>query len=301
VTLKQLEAFYWAATCASFAIAASRLNISVSSLSKRISELEVSLGTELFNRSGRAASLTTVGQQLLPHARDLLSHAGRFLSLAKSNSALEGRCRFGAGELTGLTWLPRLVEELQQAHPLLLVEPSVGVGQVIEERLAEGDLDFALIAGPSTRTSISSQIIGQAEFVWVSRPDLLAATDPAKLQPQKLVDTVLISLPATAGTVRILDDWLADHQVSPGRLLPCENWGAIAGLIVQGLGVGFLPKAWAQALVSRGLLVELPKFPPLRPLQYTFQWRRDDNRALIEQCRLIASESIDFHAPVTLL
>lgn len=301
MTLKQLEAFYWAATCANFAIAASRLNISVSSLSKRISELESSLGAELFNRSGRAASLTAAGQQLVPHARDLLSHAGRFLSLAKSNSALEGRCRFGAGELTGLTWLPRMVEKLQQAHPLLLVEPSVGVGQMIEERLAEGDLDFALIAGPSTRTSISSQIIGQAEFVWVSRPDLLISADLSTLQPESLVETVLISLPSTAGTVRILDDWLADQRVSPGRLLRCENWGAIAGLIVQGLGVGFLPKAWAHSLITRGLLVELPRFPVLRPLQYTFQWRRDDSRALIEQCRLIASECIDFHTPVTFL
>ncbi len=299
MTLKQLEAFYWAATCASFAVAASRLNISVSSLSKRISELEVSLGAELFNRSGRAASLTAAGQQLVPHARDLLAHAGRFLSMAKSNSALEGRCRFGAGELTGLTWLPHMVETLQHAHPLLVVEPSVGVGQIIEQRLADGDLDFALIAGPSTRTTIASQIIGQAEFTWVSSPELPTLTALGTLQPEHLVDTVLISLPATAGTVRLLDDWLAEQQVSPRRLLPCESWGAIAGLIVKGLGVGFLPKAWAQSLIARGVLVELTCFPALRPLQYTFQWRRDDNRALIEQCRVIASDCIDFHAPLT--
>ena len=33
MTLKQLEAFYWAATCASFALAAQRLQLSTSSLS----------------------------------------------------------------------------------------------------------------------------------------------------------------------------------------------------------------------------------------------------------------------------
>ena len=43
MTLKQLEAFYWAATCASFAVAAERLHLSVSSLSKRIAELEQAL------------------------------------------------------------------------------------------------------------------------------------------------------------------------------------------------------------------------------------------------------------------
>ena len=52
MTLKQLEAFYWAATCASFAVAAERLHLSVSSLSKRIAELEDALGRPLFDRSG---------------------------------------------------------------------------------------------------------------------------------------------------------------------------------------------------------------------------------------------------------
>ena len=35
MTLKQLEAFYWAATLGTFAIAAARLNVTQSSLSKR--------------------------------------------------------------------------------------------------------------------------------------------------------------------------------------------------------------------------------------------------------------------------
>ncbi|WP_152412401.1 LysR family transcriptional regulator, partial [Yersinia pestis] len=33
MTLKQLEAFYWAARCSNFSIAAERLHISISSLS----------------------------------------------------------------------------------------------------------------------------------------------------------------------------------------------------------------------------------------------------------------------------
>lgn len=50
MTLKQLEAFYWAATCVNFTVAAERVHLSVSSLSKRIAELEASLGVELFDR-----------------------------------------------------------------------------------------------------------------------------------------------------------------------------------------------------------------------------------------------------------
>src|SRR5574343_538717 len=66
MTLKQLEAFYWAASCATFAMAAERVHLSVSSLSKRIAELEASLGQVLFDRAGHRAALTEAGTRLLP-------------------------------------------------------------------------------------------------------------------------------------------------------------------------------------------------------------------------------------------
>ena len=77
MTLKQLEAFYWAATCSSFAMAAERVHLSVSSLSKRIAELEASLGQVLFDRAGHRAALTEAGTRLLPLAGALLQQADR--------------------------------------------------------------------------------------------------------------------------------------------------------------------------------------------------------------------------------
>ena len=68
MTLKQLEAFYWAATCANFAMAAERLHLSTSSLSKRLVELEDALGVQLFDRSGHKAVLTEAGERFLPRA-----------------------------------------------------------------------------------------------------------------------------------------------------------------------------------------------------------------------------------------
>ena len=75
MTLKQLEAFYWAASASSFGVAADRLHVSPSTLSKRIAELEGQLGTPLFDRSGHRAVLTEAGQQLLPLARRMLGLA----------------------------------------------------------------------------------------------------------------------------------------------------------------------------------------------------------------------------------
>ena len=61
MTLKQLEAFYWAASAASFLVAAQRLHVSQSTLSKRIAELESQLRAPLFDRSGHRARLSASG------------------------------------------------------------------------------------------------------------------------------------------------------------------------------------------------------------------------------------------------
>ena len=140
MTLKQLEAFYWAATCSSFAMAAERVHLSVSSLSKRIAELEASLGQVLFDRAGHRAALTEAGTRLLPLAGGLLQQADRLQQEMGSTTGLRGPCRLGVGELTAITWLPRLLEALAAAHPALEVSVHVDVGAALAERLDKGEL-----------------------------------------------------------------------------------------------------------------------------------------------------------------
>lgn len=299
MTLKQLEAFYWAATCRNFAIAASRLDISISSLSKRLAELELSIGADLFTRTARSATLTPLGEQLVPHAKELLRSADQFTRRASNRMTLSGRCRFGVGELTSLSWMPKLISAIQAAHPALSIEPTVDVGEWLEKGLEEGELDFAIIAGPSTRTAIASSVIGEARFEWVTTRR--AVPHPEALPPEALADLTLVTLPQSAGTVLMLDTWLTDQHTAPGRHLSCNNWGAVAGLIREGLGVGFLPTAWAELLIARGDLAPLPHFPPLRPLTYTYQWRRDDTRPMVQAIRELAQQTVDFHAPTCLI
>ncbi|WP_047471262.1 LysR family transcriptional regulator, partial [Delftia sp. ZNC0008] len=156
-SVKQLEAFWWAATCSNFATAAQRVHLSVSSLSKRITELESALGQPLFDRSGHRAVLTDAGQRLLPAALEVLNAMAALGQALDTREALAGHCRFGVGDLSALTWLPAFVAAARQAHPQLVLEPHVDVGGVLEQRLDDGELDFAIIAGRSSRSSLLSR------------------------------------------------------------------------------------------------------------------------------------------------
>jgi DNA-binding transcriptional LysR family regulator len=301
MTLKQLEAFYWAATCANFAIAAQRINVSISSLSKRLHELEQSLGVVLFDRSGHRALLTDAGRRLMPQALALLDGAAAIRSSFAAGSALHGlagHCRFGVGELSALTWLAGFVAQARSLHPQLVMEPYVDVGSVLQEKVESGELDFAIVAGRSSRQMLLAQAVSQVPFLW--------ACAPAVRKPRTGLATLLrqgcpiIALPASAGTTRLIDDWLLAQDIAGVERLSCNNWGAVTGLLMAGVGVGMLPQSWAQKLVGQKKLALLRGDVPLGAMTYSFHWRRGDSRPLIEQMHTLVARCADFSADLLL-
>ncbi|MFN9470216.1 LysR family transcriptional regulator [Acidovorax sp.] len=293
MTLKQLEAFYWAATCSSFALAAERVHLSVSSLSKRIAELEASLGQTLFDRAGHRAALTEAGARLLPLAGALLQQADQLQQqMGSPTASLRGPCRLGVGELTAMTWLPRLVAAIASAHPDLELSVHVDVGAALAERLDKGALDVAVIAGPASRTALTAVPIAQAAFTWCARPEVAASVrsmNAATLQAHPLV-----ALPPGSGVTQLIDDWLRQAGAQPVRRLHCNHWGAIAGLLAHSGGIGLLPQGWARALQRRDVLRQLKSPVPLGELGYGLHHRRDDLRPLVGALRALAAREADF-------
>ncbi|RQS58398.1 LysR family transcriptional regulator [Burkholderia sp. Bp8963] len=290
-TFKQLDAFYWAATSANFATAAQRLNLSISSLSKRINELEQATGRVLFDRSGHRAVLTTDGETLLPAAIRVLESVAALQGAFAEDKGLTGRLSFGVGELSALTWLPRFVAAVQKLHPELTLEPYVDVGAVLEHKVDAGELDFAVIAGRSSRGSILSQRVTEARFAWMASKNLVGSE--RTLTPALLEKHPLVTLPAGAGTTHVLDEWLLATGVNHARRITCNNWSALAGMMREGVGIGFLPADWADTQMGAAL-VRLASKPALSPLPYAFQWRRGDMRGLIPSMLALVRQYADF-------
>lgn len=286
-TFKQLEAFWWAASCANFSTAAERLHLSVSSLSKRISELESVLGERLFDRSGHRAVLTDAGERVLPAALDVMNAVASLRQVPHSGENLVGHCRFGVGDLSALTWLPSFVSKVRRLHPGLILEPIVEMGSVLESGIADGELDFAVVAGRSSRSSLVSVPVGAAHFTWTVHPDVDSSHAS---MPELLTRIPLITLPPGAGTTRLLDDWLLTYGVTLRERILCNSWGAIAGMLCEGIGTGFLPHGWLDPLGLNAIGLETP----LRPLQYAVQWRRGDARPLILAMQHLIAEYVDF-------
>jgi DNA-binding transcriptional LysR family regulator len=295
MTLKQIEAFYWAAKLGTFAIAANRLHVTQSSLSKRIVELETDLGHALFDRNGRRTTLTAAGEILLEKAGSMLEFERDIRSsLAQRVSEVRGQCAFGITELAATTWFPALASRLEHEHPAIKLEPQVGLSRTLEKAVIRGELDVATIAGLPMDSTLRSHLIAEIEFVWTASPSRLQPN--SVLTPQLLATLPVIGNSQESGLTSLLQAWLASNELHAGRMIACNSRAAIISLTVAGVGISFQPRTYVQPLIQRGLLLALDSEPALPLLPYHLIWRRDDERKLIGAvCELVRQEA-DFSA-----
>ncbi len=126
-----------------FARAAARLNLTQSALSRSIQALEVEMGGALFDRDLRKVTLTPMGRQVLPRARQLLQDAaslGREVDLMRNGDF--GDVSFGAGPFPGGTILPPILAQLAREHPRLHVEVEINNWQILTQHLLEERIEF---------------------------------------------------------------------------------------------------------------------------------------------------------------
>lgn len=301
MTLKQLEAFYWAATLNNFALAAERLHITQSALSKRIAELEEYLNHELFDRTKRKAHLTESGQVLLPQIEELLglvNYIPQSLASDQDSFPLSGVCRIGLSELSAATWLPKAIDSFRVQHPDLSLEPHIFLSRELEDLVLRGELDVAVIAGLPESDSIAYEKIAEIEFSWVASPQRqLASTD---LSPELLKQTDVLMHQPNSGLAPTIKAWLRNKNIKLERVILCNSLTAITGMVVADMGISYLPTAYVQPLLRKGKLIELYSEPALQPLHYTFIWLKNDPRRLLRVMKQSLHECIDFSLPPVL-
>lgn len=301
MTLKQLEAFYWAATLNNFALAAERLHITQSALSKRIAELEEHLLHELFDRSKRKAELTESGQVLLPQVEELLALVnGIPQSLAGDQDSipLSGVCRIGLSELSSATWLPKAIDRFRLQHPDLLLEPHIFLSRELEDLVLRGELDVAVIAGLPESDSIAYEKIAEIEFSWVASPRRALRSN--HLTPELLQQIDVLMHQPNSGLAPTIKAWLRNKNIKLERVILCNSLTAITGMVVADMGISYLPSAYVQPLLKKGKLVELYSEPALQPLHYTFIWLKNDPRRLLRVVKKSLHDCIDFSLPPVL-
>jgi DNA-binding transcriptional LysR family regulator len=118
-----LQSFLAVARTGKLTSAARRLSIDHSTLSRRLTALENSLGAKLFERQVSGYALTPQGENLLQRAEAMESTVLAIQSdLGQSSSRVSGAVRIGTPDGFGTAFLAPRIGRLSEAHPGLDLE-----------------------------------------------------------------------------------------------------------------------------------------------------------------------------------
>lgn len=238
------------AEAGSLSAAGRRLGIPLSSVSRKIAELETHLGARLLTRAGRQASLTEEGRAYVVACKRILE------DVQETERAAAGEYRTPRGELvvTAPIVFGRL-HMLPVVLDFLAAFPEVDVRLALIDRrlqLVEDHVDLALRIGPLADSSLVAVKLGAMRRVVVASPAYLARRgiprSPAELADHDCID---------AAGVRPTSDWAFDTRIAVRSRLDVNTAEAAIDAAIAGIGLARVLYYQAVGAVRDGKLALL--------------------------------------------
>lgn len=188
IDIRQLRYFVTVAQERSFRRAAERLHLTQPPLSRQVRDLEDALGTRLLARDTRRVRLTAAGELALREFGSLVATFDATVARVVDAAPGTARLRLGTIYWSSLNVLAGTERALQKAGLAAGLDIQTLASHEALAALRGGDLDAALIAGPSDTGRLETTVLGtlpMAAFVPAGSPlarrrvlalrDLLAA------------------------------------------------------------------------------------------------------------------------------
>src|SRR5215813_9484749 len=255
VTTDQLSAFLTLAQEKRFVSAARRLGMSQSGLSRQVQSLERELGTRLLVRTPRGVVLTGSGERYLVHAQRALDALQRGASeLDELSHKATGLVGLGTLPTVGAYLLPELLPRFHELYPEVRLRLVEETSELLEDRVAKGELDLAVLNLPVRRVDLVQQKLWSEDFVLaVPRGHPLAqAKKPVALKD--VLGEPLVVIPNVAGT-RALEAAAEAAGEPLNIVIETDNPESMRRMVERGLGMAMMPSLMARERTGRGFEV----------------------------------------------
>ncbi|HET7679298.1 MAG TPA: LysR family transcriptional regulator [Xanthobacteraceae bacterium] len=244
IKLSQLHNFAAVVEAGAVRQAAKALNLSQSSVTKSIQQLESELGVALLHRGAHGVAPTDAGKALLARAKAIeaqLRHARSDVEAIQGASV--GEIRVSASPTVAMGLLPRAVIAFQRAHPRVSFQILEGVYPDILPAVRTGDVDLAICLVPGLPRDET------LNFVSLVRDRLVPAVraDHPLLGKRKLrlADLIALDWIVYRGSHTGLDifeqTFLANKLEPPKSTVECTSFACALALVESGNYVTLVP------------------------------------------------------------
>ena len=241
----------------SFSEAARRLKLPVSTVSRRVAELEKQLGVRLLDRSTRGLRLTDVGSEVLEHAKRSAELSEAIDNIASNHlSKVSGSLRIAAPPSISDSLLVPLVGAFQASYPDVRI--YIFITERIVDHIAEG-VDLAFRVGELEDSSLVARRLLTYRHQLVASPDYLKRSKLPK-EPQDLLNHRLLAF----SFWRPENNWNFHHVNGKDKetvtfypYLSINEYSGLVAALLASTGIGELPPIVQPGLLREGKLVEI--------------------------------------------
>ncbi len=286
-TLRQLRYLTLLAEHGSFSRAAEAAHVSQPALSAGIQELERVLGAPVVERARGAVLLTSVGEEAVRRASDVLARTEDLVEAARNaGKPLAGRFRLGVIPTVAPFLLPERLPALKPRYPRLKLLLREDQTSRLIAALRSGHLDAVVIALPHDTAGLDHAHIAHDDILAIApEGHALAGLEEVRSDSLSAQDLILLE---DGHCLR--DQALAAVEIDTPRgedVFAASSIHTLVQMVGAGLGVSFLPRMAVRAgLTDRAGVVVRAIGPDQPSREIVVAWRQGSSRAA--EARLLA-------------
>ncbi len=254
--LNAIAAFVQVIQAGSFSAAAKDLNMPLSTVSRKVSDLENNLQLKLMERSTRRLRLTELGEIYFDYyRRGLEEFQAADLVVENRQNDVSGLLRLALPPNLAGPILTPIISKFQRKYPNARIAVSVAE-RVVD--MVEDSIDLAFRVGPQRDTSLIARKLRTYRHLMVASGQYLADNGTPH-RPQDIPNHRVMTF---ANSPSMMQRWVLHNngetrQIDFSPVLCINDYAAMKQAALQGQGITELPSILCEEQMATGALVNV--------------------------------------------
>jgi LysR family transcriptional activator of nhaA len=280
---------FWVITQAGgLTAAAQRLNVSPSTLSTQLKELELRVGSPLFVRENKKLSLTETGRVVRDHCEVIFRTANELTrALGRDSSERPRSIRVGSLATLSRNFQLEFLKPLLQRTDIEIELRSAPLSDLLTG-LRDHTIDIVLSNLPaphSAETGWHSTLVHQQAVSLVGRPE----EGRSRLKFPEAMRTMPVMVPSSQSNIRVTFDLLmAQHQIEPVIIAEADDMSMLRLLAGSRPALTLVPPVVVRNELETGVLVERCRIADLQERFYAITRERRFPNPLVHELLAVA-------------
>jgi len=254
--IRSIRTFVKVAELKSFTKAAEKMNYVQSTVTMQIQQLEKELGYPLFDRIGKRISLTSLGQEFLIYAYEILNVVERAENVGRNTENIRGTLRVGVTESLMFGVLLELLPTFKEKFRYLDLSLKTGHMTELLEELKQNRLDMVYVsASLNTDPDLCCYYTHKEHMVFLCGPGHSLATQ-RNIPLQDLLSYEFLVTEREGICYGRLRELVARYNAVLKASVELDSVFVITELVKRGMGLAFLPEYAVQRQLEEGTLVK---------------------------------------------